>query len=93
MADDRKCCLCALSFGLAVGIVWGLGVLFVGLLATYAGIGAEFIAVVSPFYLGYEATLLGSAIGAAWGFVDGFIGGVVFAWIYNWFCCRCLSAK
>jgi len=70
--------------GLALGTVWGAGVLIAGLLAM-TGFGAEFVAAIGQYYIGYAATLIGSIIGGVWGFIDAFIGGVVIAWLYNKF--------
>ena len=77
--------LSVLRFGLAVGTVWGLGVLLLGLLAMLSGWAVEIVRLISSGYLGYGATLLGSFIGALWAFVDGFIGGVLLAYFYNLF--------
>ena len=71
------------AFGLSLGIVWGAGVLIMGITAMFFGYSAPFVASLSTFYLGYKATVLGSIIGAVWGFVDAGIGGVVIAWLYN----------
>jgi hypothetical protein len=70
------------AFGLAFGILWGLGILILGILAIF-GYGLTWVAVLSSVYIGYGATILGSLVGAFWGFVDAFIGGAVFAWLYN----------
>ena len=71
------------AFGLAFGILWGGGVLLMGLLALVCSWAQPFVDVVSVMYLGYEATIIGTLIGALWGFVDAFLGGLVFAWLYN----------
>ena len=73
------------AFGLSLGIVWGAGVLIMGITAMFSSYSAPFVASLSKFYLGYEATVLGSIIGAVWGFVDAGIGGVIIAWLYNKF--------
>ena len=74
---DVKAC------GLALGILWGAGLLILGLLAMCGNYGAGFVNGLGSVYIGYKATLLGSIIGAIWGFVDAGIGGVIFAWLYN----------
>ncbi|MCF7874174.1 MAG: bacteriophage holin [Candidatus Omnitrophica bacterium] len=71
-----------LAFGLALGILWGLGALVLGILAIF-GYGLTWVAVLSSVYIGYGATILGSLVGALWAFVDAFVGGVLFAWLYN----------
>lgn len=71
------------AFGLALGLLWGGGVLFMGLTAIVCSWARPFVDVLSVMYRGYSASLLGSFIGTVWGFVDAFIGGVIFAWLYN----------
>ena len=70
------------KFGLAAGITWGLGVLFLGIIGMYGYDGA-LIGALGSIYVGYAPTIIGSLIGALWALGDGFIGGVIFAWIYN----------
>ena len=69
--------------GLAIGIVWGGGVLLLGLMAAAWDWGTPAVALLGSLYLGYAPTAAGALIGAAWGFADGFIGGVAIAWLYN----------
>ena len=71
------------ALGCAFGLMWALGVLFLGLLATYFNYGNHMVQVVASLYYGYDATLIGSLIGTAWGFVDGLICGVLLAFFYN----------
>jgi len=71
--------------GLAIGILWGASMLFMGLLSMVSGWAQPFVNALSPLYIGYSATILGCLIGTAWGFIDGFVGGVMFAWLYNKF--------
>lgn len=78
MKLDRK------AFGLAAGILWGLGVFLCTLWAVYLG-GGEHLALLGKFYLGYSISVLGALVGLVWGFVDGFICGWLFAWLYNRF--------
>lgn len=79
-----------LCFGLALGIVSGLGVFLMGIGAMLSGWGSEVVKVTSTTYIGYQPTWLGSLIGGIWGFADAFIGGVIFAAIYNGLvrCCK-----
>lgn len=72
-----------LAFGLALGIVWGLGVLIVGLFAANMEYGQAFVTLVSSVYYGYDASMGGSFVGAIWAFIDGLISGIIFAWLYN----------
>jgi hypothetical protein len=71
------------SLTLTLGIVWGLGMLFLGW-AAWFGWGDSVVSVFSSFYIGYKATFLGGIIGGIWGFVDGAIGGFLIAIFYNW---------
>ena len=77
-----------MAFGLASGIVWGLGMLVLGLASTWFMWGTPLVVSMGSFYTGYEPTVWGSFVGGLWGFCDGFIGGVVFAWLYNMFSCK-----
>lgn len=81
---ENKCC--PLTLGLTIGILWGVSILFVGILNRYCtGYGYEFLRLVQSIYPGYRAQsgLTNLPIGVVWGFVDGFIGGVLLAWLYN----------
>jgi hypothetical protein len=71
-----------LALGIAIGVLWAIYVLFVGIVAMF-GWGAALVDALSSLYIGYAASIIGAIIGAIWGFVDGFIAGVVIAWIYN----------
>jgi hypothetical protein len=57
------------AFGLAFGIVWGLGAFLLGIFAMSCGWGIKWVDLISSFYIGYKATFLGSIIGAIWGFL------------------------
>jgi len=71
------------AFGLALGILWAAGLVFMGLLTMVCSWAQPFVDFLSPMYVGYNASLVGVLIGAIWGFVDGFVGGAVLAWLYN----------
>ncbi len=73
------------AFGLAVGIVWGVGMFVLGIIAMAFGWGDRFVEILSSLYIGYKATFLGSIVGAVWGFIDAGIGGIIVAWLYNKF--------
>lgn len=85
---SEKTHLHVISFGLAFGITWALGVLLLGFSATFFDWGSNLVSVIGEMYIGYQPTFLGSIIGAIWGFVDLFITGVIIAVIYN-FCTKC----
>ena len=87
-----KGCFCklhVLPFGLALGVIWGVGLLLVGLISAAGGWGDHFIAAMASLYVGYDATILGSLVGFVWGFVDFLVFGLILAWLYNFFVCKC----
>ena len=71
------------AFGLACGIIWGIGVFLLGIGGLLFGYGAKCGEALASVYIGYTPTLLGSAIGGIWAFVDAGIGGLIIAWLYN----------
>ena len=71
-----------LPLGIAIGVLWAIYVLFVGIVAMF-GWGVALVEALSSLYIGYAASIIGAIIGAIWAFVDGFIAGVVIAWISN----------
>ncbi len=77
------------SFGIAIGAVFALYMFLKALAAAYLGLGAEMVAVMKDFYIGYNAGLVGGVIGAAWAFIDGYIFGFLVAWVYNLVCRKC----
>lgn len=85
-----KCKLSPMALGLSLGVMWGLSVLIMGLVAFYFMFGTPFVTAMGVVYIGYEPSIVGSLIGGAIGFVDAFIGGVIIAWLYNCFsgCCN-----
>lgn len=70
---------------LAFGIITGLWMLVLALVALATGEGSELVGLYSSFFAGYEATLGGAISGAVWGFVYGAIFGGLVAWLYNIF--------
>ena len=73
------------AFGLASGILWGLGMFVMTILAAINGYASDFLIVMSGIYPGFSLTYLGAFVGAIYGFVHGFVGGWAFAWLYNKF--------
>jgi hypothetical protein len=74
------------AWALSWGLLWGGGLLVVGLLnLIWSGYGQEFLEAVSSIYPGYHAThsIAEVVIVTVYGCADGFIGGAVFAWLYN----------
>lgn len=77
------CKLSPVGLGLALGILWGVSLLVLGLIATYYSYGRPFVDAVSALYLGFEPSVKGSIIGGIIGFIDAFITGFLIAWLYN----------
>lgn len=71
------------AFGLTLGIIWALAMLFLGLVNTTDQWGSGIVEVMGTLYIGYKPTVLGSLIGSIWGFLDAGIAGVLVAWLYN----------
>jgi len=69
--------------GLAVGIVFAISTLFLGLMATWFNWGTELVNLIGSLYIGYDATFVGSIAGFAWAFIDGFIVGFLVLWVYE----------
>jgi hypothetical protein len=71
------------AFGLACGLVWGLGLfMLTWWIMAFDGATGE-ITMIGRLYRGYSITPVGSLIGLAWALADGLIGGLIFAWLYN----------
>jgi hypothetical protein len=71
------------ALGLTLGIVWGAGMLLLGLMSDFWNWGLDFVTLMGSVYVGYNSTLGGVLIGTVWGFCDGVICGVLIAWVYN----------
>jgi len=71
------------AFGLACAVLWGCGMLLLGLIDTVSTWGDEWGRVASSIYLGYTPTVLGSIILGVWGFVSAGIWGLILAKLYN----------
>jgi hypothetical protein len=72
------------ALAIACGVLWGLGMLFVGWTSMLFGWGTAFVVMMSSIYLWFAPTFLGGIIGAIWGFCDGAVAGAVLALLYNW---------
>lgn len=92
-----KCKLSVCGFTLATALISGLGIFFLGLMATYLNIGVPYVTILGSVYHGYAATYAGSLIGGAWAFACGIICGFFFSLFYNLIlkacCCRCAHCK
>ncbi len=74
------------ALSLTIAIVWGGGILLVGLGNLMANTyGVAFLEVVASIYPGYQAaSSFGDVIvGTLYGLVDGLIGGLIIGWVYN----------
>lgn len=72
------------GFALAVGILWGVGVFLLGLMAHF-GFGTKVVDVLGSAYIGYSVSFVGALIGGVWAFFDGLICAAIIAWLYNAF--------
>ncbi len=79
------------GLGLAAGLLWGGGVLFVTIWVMVFG-GGDHLLLLGKFYLGYSVSAMGAVLGLIYGFVDGFIGGWLLAWLYNMFAAKKAAA-
>jgi len=71
------------AFGLACGIIWGLGLFFLTWwIMAFSGATNE-ATLIGRLYIGYRISPAGSIIGLVWASLDGLIGGLIFAWLYN----------
>lgn len=90
----KGCKLSPSGLGLALGVLWGLTLFVMGLVAYYFSYGRPFVEIISAIYLGYEPSIKGSFIGGISGFVGAFIIGFLVAWLYNLFsCCSCMCCS
>ncbi|MBU0585940.1 hypothetical protein KJ780_00355 [Candidatus Micrarchaeota archaeon] len=83
-AKNNECAkISEVKLGISCGVLWGAGLLLVGLVAGDANYGAGFIGSIGSVYLGYGPGALGGLIGLLYGLADGFFAGFFIAWIYN----------
>jgi hypothetical protein len=82
----------AKALAVACAVVWGGGILVVGLAATVLGIkpggsyyGKDMLLAIASIYPGYTGTpgVGHSLVGGLYGALDGAIGGALFGWLYN----------
>ncbi len=76
------------AFGLACGLLWGLGVLGLTWWVILFEGPTHDLMLLGHIYRGYDISPAGSLIWTAYGLVDGGVGGVVFAWLYNLLCVK-----
>lgn len=85
----KKARLSAVGLGVALGVLCGVGMLLVGLAATYGVFGADMMARWATQLPGVDVSIKGSLIVGAWGFIKGFFFGLILAWLYNLCLCCC----
>jgi hypothetical protein len=74
------------SLAIVSALLWGGGVLFVGLVNLVAPLyGATFLQCVSSIYPGFHdsRTFLDVLVGTGYALFDGAVGGALFGWLYN----------
>jgi hypothetical protein len=79
------------GLAVSIGLLWGGGVLCVGLVHLAApGYASSFLTGVSSIYPGFHgAHSFGDAlVGTVYALVDGVLGGLVFGWLYNAFAAK-----
>jgi len=69
-------------FALASGVLWGLALFVITLVAALRGNG-EHISHLGGIYIGYQVSFVGSLIGLVYGFITGLIAGALFSLVYN----------
>ena len=75
------------AFGIVVGLVWGLAILFVASAnLVWPSYGSIFLELIASIYPGFHPGRgVGSVVIATlYGLVDGAIGGAMVACVYNW---------
>ncbi|BCA94527.1 hypothetical protein TUM19329_08880 [Legionella antarctica] len=90
----KGCRLSPVGLGLSLGVMWGLSVLILGLIAYFHSYGKPFVEAMGVLYIGYAPSIKGSILGGIIGFMDAFISGAVVAWLYNLFnrcACSCCT--
>jgi hypothetical protein len=70
---------------LALGIVFGIFSLALGLVAVLTGAGLGYLNLVGSLHPGYSPSVPGAFVMAFWMFVYGLVGGGLFTVIYNYF--------
>lgn len=90
MAKKKATCtehmrLNSTSLGIAMGFLGSMMVLAISFMYLMTGSGLAVIALLSSFYIGFDASVAGIVVGTIWGFIDGFLMGYLLAVIYNHF--------
>ena len=72
----------SIRLGLAIGIVWAVGIFIFTLISAWTDFGYQTLTNFA-LYPWYTVSFWGAFIGAIFGFIDGFIGGWAIGWMYN----------
>jgi hypothetical protein len=72
------------AFAVSSGVLWGLALLAVTLVAVGRGVGQN-LSHLGAIFIGYQVSYAGSVIGLIYGFIAGAIAGGLWATIYNRF--------
>ena len=83
MDDKKLCCGCMYRMGLTFGIVLGILLLVLALLAMFFHIGLPIVELLSSLFIGYKADLMGALIGLLWGLLYGFIIGALKVFVHK----------
>jgi len=81
----------AVPLALAVGIVWGVGVMGCAVAAAYTTSYAhKMVDILASVYPGYRAGWGGAVTGLGWGVADGFVTTLILLGVYRLlaYCCR-----
>jgi len=71
------------GMALSLGVVWGLSVFIITILALQFGYGIELLIMLTGLYPGFAISYPGAFLGLIYGFVDGVLTGLIVAWVYN----------
>lgn len=89
MMGTKRARLSAVALGVALGVLCGAWMLFVGMSAWQNVFGADIVNRWALFYPGVSISMKGAWIAGAWGFLKGFFMGLIIGWIYNLCLCCC----
>lgn len=70
------------AIGLSAGILSGVCMLIIGILATF-GVYMEAFEAMKVWHIWFDATVIGIIAGIVEAFILSFVAGYLFAWLYN----------
>lgn len=75
------------ALALTAGILWGVYVFLIALLASFGvnlpWFNEQIVAELAKVYFGYTATIGGAFLGLVYGLACGGLSGWIFGWLYN----------